>query len=307
MVNKDLINVIVIAGPTASGKTDIALHLADFAAIEIISADSRQIFKYMDIGTAKPSKEELDNVKHHFIDILEPDVHYSAGMFGDDAEKAARNIAESNKTPVVVGGSGLYIQSMTEGLFEESIKSDPQLRDELNRIYQEKGRDKLYEMLLEKDPGSAENNPDKNPVRMIRALEYAITTGKKISEERQNKISRNINPIYFAAEHNRDTLYDRINRRTEIMWEMGFELETKKILEMGFSPELNSLNTVGYKECIDYLRGNINRQTAIDKMKQNTRRFAKRQLTWFRKINGLQWLEGDSKSIAEKIAKICNL
>jgi tRNA dimethylallyltransferase len=284
------LDVIIICGPTASGKTDLALKLAEIFDIEIISADSRQVYKYLDIGTAKPTPEELSKAKHHFIDFLEPDEYFSAGVFGENAYKKAIEIRDIGKLPVVVGGSGLYIKAFAEGIFADDTKVDKSIKDDIQQIYDELGKDRLYEMLIEVDPISAAKYYDRNPVRVMRALAYFYATDLKFSDAQNNMPERNINPLYYAIDHNRNVLYDRINRRTELMWEMGFEQETRNILEKGFSPKLNSLNTVGYKECIDYIRGSCDKQFAIEEMKKNTRRFAKRQLTWFRKIDGLRML-----------------
>lgn len=306
MLGMKNIDVIIIAGPTASGKTDVSLELAKLIDIEVISADSRQVFKYMDIGTAKPSKEELSAVRHHYIDILYPDEYFSAGRFGEQAYNTLLEINANGKIPVVVGGSGLYIKALVEGLFSEEIEIEQDIKDSLQEIYVEKGKDELYRMLLDKDIVSASRYYDKNPMRVMRALQYYLATGEKFSNAQQNMPERKINPMYFAIQHNREELYDRINLRTELMWENGFKEETERILDLGYSPKLNSLNTVGYKECIQFLTNRISKEEAIDKMKQNTRRFAKRQLTWFRKIENINWMNGKSSEIGEKIAYFCN-
>jgi tRNA dimethylallyltransferase len=285
--------LIVIAGPTASGKTVLSLELSKHLPVEIISADSRQLYKYMDIGTAKPSKEELATVKHHFIDYLNPDEDYNAGKFGDEAELTVNDNIASGNNPLVVGGSGLYIKSLCEGLFSqedsEEIKS---VRDMLNRMLEEKGKEYLFDELKKVDPETAEIYSDKNPRRVMRALEYYYTIGESILKSRkQNKTKRNFNFKYFGINFERQRLYDRINLRTELMWKQGLADETRKILNMGYSPELNSLNTVGYKETIAYLNGKLTEQEAIEEIKKNTRRYAKRQITWFKSVEGIQWLD----------------
>lgn len=300
-------NAIVIAGPTASGKTDVSLELAKLMDIEIISADSRQVFKLMDIGTAKPSPAELAAVKHYYIDFLYPDEYFSAGKFGENAYNTLQEINAKGKMPVIVGGSGLYIKALIEGLFSEETEIEQEIKDSLQEIYDEKGKDELYRMLLDKDPVSASRYFDKNPMRVMRALQYYLATGQKFSLAQQNMPDRNINVRHFAINWNREELYNRINMRTELMWNAGFRQETERILDLGYSPKLNSLNTVGYKECAAFLMNKISKDEAIDKMKQNTRRFAKRQMTWFRKIEGIKWLTGNSSEIGEKIAYFCNI
>ncbi len=297
--------LIIIAGPTASGKTAASLELAKNLDIEIISADSRQIYKYLDIGTAKPTKEELNSVPHHFIDILEPDAYYSAGMFGNEAEEKACGIFERGKIPVVCGGAGLYIKALSEGFFDEQKPSGyDEIREELNFRYRSEGIEQLYSELREADPESAEKNSDMNPQRILRALEYYHATGEKFSDMRERSTTkRNFNAFYYAIMTEREKLYKRINRRAEHMWKNGLIEETEKVLNMGFSRDLNSLNTVGYKECISYMDGNSSEKDALALMQQNTRRYAKRQMTWFRKVPGIKWLSGNATGISFQILK----
>ncbi|MFH1052237.1 MAG: tRNA (adenosine(37)-N6)-dimethylallyltransferase MiaA [bacterium] len=296
--------MIAIVGPTASGKTGVSIELSKFLDIEIISADSRQIYKYLDIGTATPTKPELNAVKTHFINILNPDEYYSAGKFGDDAERIAKDILQRNKIPVVAGGTGLYIQSLCKGFFED--EKDETLRKEIiNRLEKqlnEHGIDSLYDKLKSLDMVSAEKYNDKNPRRIIRALEYFELTGIPFSEaQKKYQKTRDFDVHYFGIEYPRNELYERINLRAELMWKNGLVDEVKKVLSMGYSPDLNSLNTVGYKEAIAYLFERMSEEQSLDKMKQNTRRYAKRQLTWFRKNREIQWFSGTEKEIAEKI------
>ncbi len=299
-------NIVVIAGATASGKTGASIELAKKLDIEVISADSRQIYKYLNVGTATPSEEELAAVKTWFVNIIEPDEYYSAGKFGDEAEAKALNIISLGRLPVVVGGSGLYIKALCEGFFDEAKlpKARKEVRRDLNAQMKDKGADYLYEKLKEVDLESAEKYRDKNPRRILRALEYYYATGDKLStaQKKHNK-KRIVKPIYFGIKFEREILYDRINRRAEKMWKRGLIEETKRVLDMGFSPDLNSLNTVGYKEAIAYLNGKMSETEALESMKKNTRRYAKRQMTWFKKVEGMRWLEGDNEQIAEQILK----
>ncbi len=295
--------VIAIIGPTASGKTETAIELSKLIPSEVISADSRQIYKYMDIGTAKPTKEELAAAKHHFIDIVNPDDYYSAGVFGNEAENAALEIIGRSKIPVVAGGSGLYIKALCEGLFEEESehKGSLGIRQELESELKSNGIDILFDRLKNVDPVSAEKYIDKNPRRVLRALEYYLLSGKPISEAHISTGQKPFVTYYYGIKTDREALYDRINKRAEIMWASGLIEETKSLMNMGYSPSLNSMNTVGYKECIAYIEGKMPEPEALDKMKQATRNYAKRQMTWFRKIDKINWLEGSPKQIAQQI------
>jgi tRNA dimethylallyltransferase len=281
------IKAACIFGPTASGKTRLALEIAKHLPVEIISADSRQIYKYLNIGTAKPSIDELNEVKHHFIDILNPDEYFSAGVFAEEAEKCINDIYLKNKLPLVVGGTGLYIKSLFEGLFHEDDDSKEKrmkIKNELNEILSIKGKDELYELLLNFDSKSAELYSDKNPRRIIRALEHFYITGEKLSDNFGIDTFSNLEPYYISIEWDREKLYSIINQRVIQMWDGGLVEETKSIIENGYNKTLNSLNTVGYKETIDYLENNISKDRAIELIQQNTRRYAKRQITWFKKV-----------------------
>jgi tRNA dimethylallyltransferase len=297
--------IIVILGPTASGKTEVSIELSKYLDLEIISADSRQIYKYLDIGTAKPTKEEQSAVPHHFIDILDPAQYYSAGKFGNDAEKVVQEIFLRGRIPCVVGGSGLYIQSLCEGLFDENDNENDtrlEIRICLENKFKKSGIENLYNELKEIDIDSANKYGDMNPRRIIRALEYYYSNHIPLSKAHNEfQTNRNFTPVYFGIEHERKELYDRINLRSENMWKSGLIEETKHILEMGYLPSLNSLNTVGYKECIAFLNNELSEKEAIEKIKQNTRHYAKRQLTWFRKNPNIKWLNGNPKNIAEVI------
>lgn len=298
--------LLVLCGATATGKTNLSIELSKLLEIEVISADSRQVYKYLDIGTAKPTNEERQAVQSHFIDILEPDEIYNAGLFGDEAELTAKDIISRSKIPVVVGGSGLYIQSLCDGFFEEELDIDKKKNTsiELDKQLVNNGIDDLYNTLLNIDPVSALKYSDKNPRRILRALEYYEMTGGPISEAHKfRKKTRNFNVIYFGIDIPRAELYHKINKRAELMWKSGLLEETEKVLSMGFSPDINALNTVGYKEAISYINCNISESEALDKMKQNTRRYAKRQITWFRKNDNIIWLKDSDKKAAEEIIK----
>jgi tRNA dimethylallyltransferase len=290
--------VIVITGPTASGKTGLSIELSKHLDIEIISADSRQLYKYLDIGTAKPSKEELNSVTHHFIDLLYPDEYYSAGKFGNEARRKVDEILQRNKVPVVVGGSGLYIKAMCEGLFEDDADTEKRIiiRDVLYQELEKSGKDALYDKLKALDYDAAMIYNDKNARRVIRALEHIQLTGEKFSDAIKRNNLKSLNCIYFGINFERNDLYDRINKRVDLMLKDGLVEETKKVFEMGYSSELNSLNTVGYKEITDYLYGKMTLDDAAEEIKKNTRRYAKRQITWFKRYNDMIWLDGQNLS-----------
>ncbi|HPI19176.1 MAG TPA: tRNA (adenosine(37)-N6)-dimethylallyltransferase MiaA [Candidatus Kapabacteria bacterium] len=285
--------ILVISGPTASGKTKISLELTNDLNIEIISADSRQIFKYINIGTAKPTIEELSIVPHHFIDCLELDEYYSAGMFEKDAEEIISEIFNRGRIPVITGGTGLYIKALCEGIFDDDKNEEnSNIRNDLQEILEKEGKEVLYDKLVEIDPVAAQKYDDKNPRRVMRALEYYYSKGKKLSDAHIQSIKeKEFKIIYFGVQKPREILYDLINERVLNMWEAGLENETKNILEMGYPETLNSLQTVGYKETLSYIKGNITKEEAIYLIQRNTRRYAKRQMTWFRSLENIIWIE----------------
>ncbi len=295
--------VITIAGATASGKTDLSIALSEYLPIEIISSDSRQVYKYLDIGTAKPSKDELSKVIHHKIDFLEPDSYYSAGQYAKECTPLIDELFSQNKIPVIVGGSGLYIKALCEGMFDDGLDTDySAVREELEAQLAEEGLDALYLELSQIDPPSAQLYIEKNPRRIIRALEYYYTHGIPLSTaQKQFDEKRNFNTLYFAIDWDRQTLYDRINRRTHIMWGDGLVQETENVLNMGYTTSLNSLNTVGYKETIDYINGEISEAKAIELIQQHTRNYAKRQITWFKKIPNINWIKNNPTELIKLI------
>ncbi len=307
MTNKT--KLIVIGGPTASGKTDVSLELANMLDSEIISYDSRQVFKHIDIGTAKPTKEELTVAKHHFIDCLELTDYFSAGRFAEEAYPIIQDLKERGKTPILVGGTGFYVDALCNGMFDEE-KSDNLERKKItkkyNEIYKNEGVNKLVDLLKKVDPEAVAQYPDKNHRRLIRALEYFEMNEKPFSQANEDLAETNLEPYFFGIDWDREKLYHRINLRTELMWEKGLIEETQKVLDMGYSPDLNSLHTVGYKECIKFLDGEWEKDFAIEEMKKNTRRYAKRQLTWFRRYENMKYLDGTSKEIAEQIIDLMN-
>jgi tRNA dimethylallyltransferase len=286
--------VIVIAGPTCSGKTKLGIELAKDLNSEIISADSRQIYKFLDIGTAKPTNQELNKVKHHFINFLDPSKEYNVGLFENDSLKIIQELTSKNKIPIVVGGSGLYIKAIIDGIVD--IDSDEELREKLKEEKEKFGNEYLYNKLEQIDPKAASTMIPQNWKRVIRAIEVFKLTGKSIlevHEEQQRK--NNFIFLQFALNWKRNQLYENIEKRVDQMIDLSLVDEVKNILEMGYTKNLNSLNTVGYKEIISFLENEITLERAVELIKRNTRRFAKRQLTWFRKDERIKWLEINSE------------
>lgn len=296
-------NINVITGPTCSGKTEAGILLAEALNGEIISADSRQIYKYLDIGTAKPTQKELEKVKHHFISELEPDEVYNASTFEHDALMRIEEIYKRGKQPIVVGGSGLYIKALVEGIVETPGR-DEEFRKELLLEKEKYGNEYLLQKLKKIDPESAEKMHPSYWKRIIRALEVYHLTGKKLSQfHSEQDTNRKYKFNEYVLDWQRDVLYKNIETRVDKMIKSGLIEEVKGILSKGFSKNLNSLNTVGYKEIISYLENEITPERAIELIKRNTRRFAKRQLTWFRNNTNAVWLSIDKRNGIDKAAE----
>lgn len=288
--------MIVVAGPTASGKTALAIELAKTLDGEIVSADSMQIYKYMDIGSAKPTAEEQNAVPHHLIDFLEPDNDWSVADYTEKAHQVISDIVSRGKTPVMVGGTGLYINSVVNDVSFGEIDTDYKIRAELEEIAKNEGEDKLIEILREFDHVSAEKIHKNNIRRVIRAIEFYKVTGIPISEH-QEMTKRTVSryaPIIFLIDWDREVLYDRINRRVDMMIDAGLPDEVKRLMSMGYSKQNQSMQGIGYKELIDYFNGECGLEEAVDLIKQNSRRYAKRQLTWFRRDNRIHYLSPDN-------------
>ncbi len=293
--------VIVVCGPTGVGKTDLSYLIARKLPVEIISADSRQIYKYLDIGTAKPPKEILSQIPHHFIDILYPDQHYSAGQFGIESREVLREIFDRGKMPLVVGGSGLYIRAMIEGFFNGNDYNS-EIRESLQLRLEKEGLESLYQELLKIDKKSASKIHPNNSVRILRALEIYLSTGKPISKLQAEKLPPLPFPVLkFGIHKDRRILYQDINMRVDQMFQRGLLAEVRNILELGYNKNLNSLKSVGYKEVIQYIDGKIDFNVCVQQVKQNSRRYAKRQLTWFRNEKDIKWFGINDKNDMEKI------
>lgn len=303
MCNK--IPILVVAGATASGKTSLAIELAKRLDGEIISADSMQIYKYMDIGSAKPTAHERALVKHHLIDFLEPSAEWSVADYTEAAHRTIAEVASRGKIPVLAGGTGLYINSVINDVTFGEIETNYEIRGELQKIADNGGSERLIEILREFDPVSAQRLHKNNVRRVIRAIEFYRVTGVPISKHQEMTKQRKTryNPVMFTIEWDREILYERINTRVDMMIADGLVDEVRQLLEMGCTKEMNSMKGIGYKEVIDYLNGERGFDETVDLIKQSSRRYAKRQLTWFRRDERIHRLDAD-KNILEEAMKI---
>ncbi len=288
--------VIVIVGPTASGKTKLSIELAKRLDGEIISADSMQVYKYMDIGTAKPKADEMQGIKHYLVDEILPNQEFNVVRFKELAEKYLEEIIEKDKQPVIAGGTGLYISSLVNNINFSETECDWELRKQLSSEAEKKGPGYIYEKLKQLDPEAAAAIHPNNVKRVIRALEVLLQTQKPISYH--NEKSREIPPKYkyimLGLTIERDKLYDRINKRVDMMLENGLVNEVRRLVELGFSDSITSMQGIGYKEILYYLRNEITLEEATELIKRESRRYAKRQLTWFRRINEIKWFSIDN-------------
>nr|WP_039866741.1 tRNA (adenosine(37)-N6)-dimethylallyltransferase MiaA [Pedobacter sp. BAL39] len=291
--------LIVVVGPTGIGKTALAIELAQHFSTEIISADSRQFFKEMEIGTAKPSAGELLAAPHHFINSNSITQLFSTGDFEIQALNLIDKLFKEHQLLIMVGGSGLYIDAVCNGL-DDLPETDLQIREQLNKKLAEEGLQAIQEQLKTVDPEYYDKVDQSNPQRMIRGLEFFLSIGQKLSSYLTNtKKERPFNTIKIGLNMDRDKLYERINHRVDCMMEAGLMQEVERLQPFR---QYNALNTVGYSELFDYLDGNSSLQEAVAKIKQNTRRFAKRQLTWFRRDNSTAWFEPtDSAAVIHHI------
>jgi tRNA dimethylallyltransferase len=289
-VDFDHNTALIIVGPTGIGKTEVSLEIAKHVSCEIVSADSRQVYRFMDIGTSKPSKEVLCNIKHHFINILNPDQDYSAGQYAKEAREIINQIFNRKYAPLVVGGSGLYVKALLEGFFGDDFR-DESVREQLQNRMDENGTEHLYAELQKVDPQSAVAIHPNNTKRILRSLEVYYITGQPISRIQTSRKDPAPFPwIKFGLTMKREKLYERINQRVDKMFQDGLVEEVQNLLKKGYSSELNSLNSVGYKEVINYLNNKMDLGECTHFIKQNTRRYAKRQLTWFRKEEDINWV-----------------
>ncbi|OGC79893.1 MAG: tRNA (adenosine(37)-N6)-dimethylallyltransferase MiaA [candidate division Zixibacteria bacterium RBG_16_40_9] len=295
-------NVLVITGPTATGKTTVGIELANKLKGEIVSCDSRQIYKLMDIGTAKPTKEEQSQAVHHLIDIVYPDEKFSAGLYEKKATEMINDIFNRRKLPIIIGGSGLYLKALTRGLFQ-GPPADEKLREKLRKEKEQLGLENLYRKLKKVDPKTCQKISPTDEVRILRGLEVYQLTGKPISEwqEKGQYSDKNLNFIKFGLNLERKRLYQRINQRVDKMMEAGFLKEVENLIAQNYSFQLPALRTFGYLDMYAYLEGKISLEEALDKFKQGTRNYAKRQLTWFRKEAKISWLDIEEENPVDGI------
>ncbi len=285
--------VIVICGPTASGKTSLSIELAKQINGEIVSADSMQIYDEMQIGTAKPDEEEMQGIKHYLIGNIQPTTRYSVSEYKTDAINAIEEILQKGKTPIVVGGTGLYVNSLIYGIDYPEVETDLEYRAELEKMVEEKGLEYLYNKAIQIDPEAMQNISQNDQKRILRVLEIYKETGKTKTqleiESRKNGIPYDYK--VFALNMPREILYDRINRRVDIMIQKGLVEEVKELYDKYGENLTTAMQGIGYKEVVEYLKGNSTKEEMIEKIKMETRRYAKRQLTWFRKIENIVWLD----------------
>ena len=295
--------IIVICGPTASGKTALSIELAKKINGEIISSDSMQIYKDMDIGTAKPSKEEMQGIQHYLLDFVEPNQRYSVAEFKKDAEAAIEEILAKGKTPIIVGGTGLYVDSLIYGIEYQDIQLDEKYRQELEERVEKEGLDNLYEQAKEIDPQAIEKISQNDKKRILRILEIYKATGKNKTEQEIESRKKGVKYDYkvFAINWDRETLYERINKRVDIMIEQGLIEEVEQLLQK-YNQFPTAMQGLGYKEVVEYLQGQTSKEEMIGKIKMETRRYAKRQITWFKKNKQTIWIgHKDLQKILDEI------
>ena len=295
--------MVVLTGPTAVGKTELSIRLAEALDGEIISADSMQVYKKMNIGTAKIRKEEMGGIPHHLIDVLDPAEEFNVARFQEMAKEALAGIYERGKIPLVVGGTGFYIQGLLYDIDFTREEQDKSYRERLQKKAEEEGAGAVHQMLEKVDSVSAGKIHPNNVKRVIRALEFYHLNGRPISEHNEEE-ARKKSPYqsaYFVLNQERQTLYERINRRVDLMMEKGLIGEVKSLVEEGYGRNLVSMQGIGYKEVFDYLEGEISLEETTERIKKDTRHFAKRQLTWFGREKEVIMIDKDKFETEEKI------
>ena len=288
--------VIVICGPTASGKTSLSISLAKKINGEIVSCDSMQIYKEMDIGSAKPTVEEMQEIKHYLVDFVSPEKRYSVSEYKEDASKAIEEIINKGKTPIIVGGTGLYLNSLIYNIQYNEMEVDLNYRRELEKEAEEYGLEVLYNRAKEIDPEAMEKVSANDKKRITRVLEIYNATGRNKTElEKKSRKEVPYNYLIFGINMERSILYDRINKRVDIMLEQGLIEEVKNLINK-YSNMPTAMQGLGYKEVKEFLDGNISKEEMIEKIKMETRRYTKRQITWFKRIENIIWLDGLNKT-----------
>ena len=293
--------IIAITGPSASGKTKLSIELAKKIDGEIISVDSRQIYKELDIGSAKPTIEEQDGIPHYLIDIIDLNQEYTVANFCDDANIKIKEIINKGKAPILVGGTGLYFRVLLQDFDLPRVEPNKELREKLEK----KSSEELFSLLKEKDPDIAEKIHFNNKVKIIRALEVCLTLGIPMSKAQKKKESE-YNVLWYGLNtQNRDFLYERINKRVDVMFEQGLIDEAKKLFDK-YGGNKILLGTIGYQELFPYLKGETDLETASNLLKQNTRRYAKRQISWFNANKDIHWFDIEKESLANMLKYITN-
>lgn len=300
--------LIILTGPTAVGKTSLSIRLAKEIGGEVISADSMQVYRHMDIGSAKISREEMEEISHYLIDVLDPDEEFNVTLFQKMAKEAMEEIYSHGKVPIVAGGTGFYIQALLYDIDFKENGENASIRKELEKLATEKGGEFLHEMLRNIDPESAEEIHANNQKRVIRAIEYFRQTGERISDhnkrEKQKKSPYDF--LYYVINTDRALLYERIDRRVDLMLEQGLVEEVRRLEAMGCTRNMVSMQGLGYKEILDYLHGKCTLEEAVYILKRDTRHFAKRQLTWFRREKDVRWIslpdfDNDQDKVLKKL------
>lgn len=310
MFKNDKIPLIVIFGPTASGKSDLAVKVAKEVGGEIITADSMQVYKRMDIGTAKPTAEEMEGIAHYMIDVCEPDENYSLAKYVEDAGNIIKKVWQNGKVPVLAGGTGLYIDTLINGTVLSETNTDEVYRESLYEVAKQKGNEYVHNLLKEVDLKSAEAIHPNNLKRVIRALEFYKTSGITQSEhiEKAERAETPYNAFKFGLSVDRELLYDKINRRVDIMLEKGLVDEVAALKNDGVDEKYTSMQGIGYKEVLLYLNGNLSYDEMTELIKKATRNYAKRQNTWFKREQNTTWITpGDVKNleIFKKTMELC--
>lgn len=297
-------DVIIIAGPTASGKTSVGIELAKICNGEIISADSMQIYKHMNIGTATPTIEEQENIIHHNFDIINPDEEFSVAKYKSITTDLIEDILTRGKIPIIVGGTGLYIDALLYNIDFSNSKFDPKVRKKYEDLLINKGKEYLYDLLITRDQNAKDSVHMNNSKRVIRSLEILEENEGTLAEYKANAVKNEsiYNFKLFVLNPKRDLVYKRIEDRIDIMIEEGLINEVNDLLNRGYSHNLVSMQAIGYKEIVWYIKGKINYEEMVRLLKRNTRRFAKRQFTWFRKYKNAEFIDITNSSSANKIA-----
>lgn len=300
--------VIAVCGPTASGKTALAIEIAKEFGGEIVSCDSMQIYKHMDIGTAKATESEQKTVKHHMIDFLCPSARYSVADFVERARLCIDDITSRGKIPVLAGGTGLYLDSVLNNIAFDDFGSDPQFRQDMEKLAKNEGNEAVHKLLEEKDSEAAEKIHPNNIRRVIRALEVCHLTGKTFTQVNEESRREAVyDALIFGIDTDRELLYERINNRVDQMMENGLVEEVEALCKMGIDRSTTAMQAIGYKEILEYFEGKLNIDETVEKIKQESRRYAKRQLTWFRRNEKIDWINLSETDAMKTIFGKCGL